>query len=244
MSARSATDRNNLAYWFPRLQLADVPVPKTVIVPTDLPLLNLLDGEPVEGFADLLAELDEAALSVGGYPAFLRTGHSSHKHDWTRTCYLKEAGLLDRHVALMVDWSGAEDLPWWTWVVREYLPLRAPFTAFRGMPVAREFRCFIAGGLPQCRHFYWPVKAIAESAYQPSRMDWQALLRRMRHLTPGESHQLDMLASAVADVFRDNWSVDIAQREDGSWVVIDMAEAERSWHPANCPHAGGVAGDD
>ncbi len=239
-------DRNDLAYWFPRLQLAGVPVPRTTIVTTQLPLLHLLDWNespelPLAAYKAFLDELDSAARDLGEYPVFLRTGHGSGKHEWRYTCHLRAAGDLAAHVAALVEWSACADilgLPTSTWAVREFLRLRAPLTAFHGMPVAREFRCFIANGRLQCRHFYWPEQAIAYAALPPSRMDWRAVLRRMSQLRTSEARQLDEIATAVGERFAgENWSVDIAQREDGSWVVIDMAEAERSWHWTGCPYA-------
>src|SRR4051812_17410817 len=87
-------DRNDLAYWFPRLEATGVPVPRTAIVTTDLDLSLVFEaGDTPEGFRNFLAHLTLAADALG-YPAFLRTGHTSGKHDWPRTCFLRNPEAL------------------------------------------------------------------------------------------------------------------------------------------------------
>lgn len=160
-----------LSYWFPKLLAASVPVPRTEIVRTETPLVELLDGREPDGFKALLDRLHAAALAVGGYPVFLRTGHGSGKHDWPQTCHVPARADLRRHVANLVAWGHLVDLlglPTAVWAVREYVALDAGFTAFGGLPVARERRYFIAGGQVLCHHPYWPADAIREgTGYGP-----------------------------------------------------------------------------
>jgi hypothetical protein len=235
-----AEDRNDLAYWFPRLAAAGVPVPRTEIVATDLPLIGLCDGQPPEGLDGFLGRLRAAAGRLG-YPAFLRTGHGSGKHQWRRTCYLAGPEDIPAHVAALVEWSALVDflgLPTRTWAVREFLPLEAPFHAFDGMPVAREFRTFFRAGRLLCIHPYWPPDSIRN----PSRADWRELLAAASELSqPSRALDarpaLERIVERVAPRFDGAWSLDLARAVDGTWYAIDMAEMDRSFHWPGCPNA-------
>src|SRR5438874_2216865 len=50
---------NDLAYWFPKIEAAGLPVPETRIVRTDLWLFELLDGRPVPGWEAFIADLED-----------------------------------------------------------------------------------------------------------------------------------------------------------------------------------------
>ena len=154
----------DLADWFPLVEAAGIPVPRTRIVTTGIELVNLLDGIAVPGWEDFTGEVRDAATEMG-FPCFLRTGHGSGKHQWRDTCFLRRPEHVAAQVAMLVDWSYAVDflgLPTHTWVVRELLPVEAPFTAFKGMPVSKERRYFVNDGVVVGHHPYWPPGAVAE----------------------------------------------------------------------------------
>jgi hypothetical protein len=232
--------RNDLAWWFPKIERAGLPVPRTEIVQTDLDLSLLLDGKlPGHGdaFTDFLADLLAAADQVrhGHDPFFLRTGHGSAKHEWRETCYV-QGGHIGDHVMRLVEWSHMVDvmgLPHSTWAVRALIPTRTLFTVeeWRGFPVTREFRVF-ASGLgpdepePTCTfHPYWP-----ESAF-PALDDVQrAQVQAMGKLTWEESEVLTMLAArATYAVGGGYWSIDFLEDVDGKFWLTDMADGERSF---------------
>jgi hypothetical protein len=239
-------DRNDLAYWFPRLEASGVPVPRTTIlrtadyVPGGARLAGILDGEPVEGFVPLCEAIRGAADRLG-YPAFLRTGQGSGKHEWRRTCCLGRREDVADHVAVLVEWSEMVDflgLSTRTWAVREFLDLEHDFTAFEGMPVAREFRTFFRDGEHICTHPYWPPDSIRD----PSRPDWRERLAELNSpKLPGRAIDagpaLGRIVARVAPHFDGAWSLDLARSRDGTWYAIDMAEMERSFHWPGCPHA-------
>lgn len=231
---------DDLAYWFPRLLEAGVPVPRTEIVRADCDLSPVLDGVTPIGWDDFLVRLRAAADQIG-YPVFLRTGHGAGKHQWRETCYVPDPGVLTRHVVNLVEWSHLVDLfglPTGTWAVREFLELDASFTAFAGMPVAREFRCFLRGGQaePLCVHPYWPP----ESIERPSRPDWRPIIDRRNALDPHAEAAVLRLVGQVAPHFDGDWSMDVARHLDGRWFVTDMATARRSFHWPACPRAAEV----
>lgn len=228
-------DRNDMAYWFPRLKATGVPVPRTELVTTAVRLDELLDGKAPVGFHDFISDLEAAALEIGQSPLFLRTGHGSDKHSWSRSCFVRGPEDLPAHVAHLVEWSALVDilgLPMTTWAVREFVPLWHTFTAFDGMPVAVERRIFIRDGKPTCEHGYWPPASIRN----PSREDWQSLLYDHEDIarTYDSRTQIQAIITAVAPAFDGAWSLDVALARDGRWIVTDMAEADRSFHWPGC----------
>jgi hypothetical protein len=144
-------DKTALSYWFPKLVEAGIPVPKTKIVqmPANAQrvIWNWFDGKAGDAadqpsFNTFITELRAAALGIG-FPIFLRTDHTSAKHSWRDTCFVKSLAELEQHVYEIAEFSEIADmigLPWDTWVVREFLPTM-PFgdcPRYGDMPVCRE----------------------------------------------------------------------------------------------------------
>jgi hypothetical protein len=231
-------DKNDMAYWFPKLAATGVPVPRTELITAGVDLSLLLDGITPSGFEGFMLDIHAAACRIPGPPWFLRTGHTSGKHRWAETCRVERLSRSSAHVAALTEASALADiigLPTNTWAVREFLDLRASFTAFHGMPVAREFRIFVKDGPVQCIHFYWPEDSIRN----PTISDWKSELRVMESLGHEEWEALSTLACRVSDAFDGAWAVDFAMldraSDSGAWVAIDMAEAARAFHDPRCP---------
>jgi hypothetical protein len=224
MTQRPSID---LAAWYPLLVGASIPTPRTEIVHTEVELNHLLDGITPPGFAAFIADLRQAGDRVG-WPAFLRTGYGSGKHDYLTTCFVPGSAKLAAHVAALVEWSALADivgLPVGTWAIRELLPIEAPFTAFRGLPIAKERRYWIADGQVIGHHSYWPAAAI-EGASRP---DWQERLEQLNREDPAEVTELTALSARVAAVVPGAWSVDWLWSPGRGWICIDLAWAERSF---------------
>lgn len=228
-----STDFNDMAFWFPPLEPAGLPVPRTELVQTDVALYDLLDGKDPSGWALFLDALTGAAERVGA-PFFLRTGHTSGKHDWVRTCYVSEAhrDVLAYHVAALVEQSamGIPGLPTDTWAVRELIPT-IPIChcdAYGGMPVVREFRLFVRDGRVEHDQPYWPIAAVA--AGRPDVADWKDQLAEISEISGVE---ISMLQSWALDAARavggGYWSVDFLQATDESWWLTDMAQGDVSF---------------
>lgn len=239
------SDYTNLAHWYPRLP-ADVLTPKTRIVEWSGAgdLLDLVDGKTPVGFDAFVSELRAAAVAVAPHPkspVFLRTGHGSGKHEWDLCCNVVDSRKIARHVGALVEWSCCVDmfgLPYLTWVVREFLPLRVAFSVsgYANMPVAREFRCFADDGVVTCVHPYWPARAVENAG--PSVPGWFAALVDIGALSDGERLMLARLAARVSRALPETaWSIDFAQHVGGKWFLIDMAAASRSFHWDGCMHA-------
>ena len=195
MTAPPVPDRACLSYWFPILEAAGVPVPRTVVVRTapdlDGPdLLALLEAAPLMGDPERMAGFDrfatrlvEAYMAVAGSgvrrpawatePVFLRTGHTAGKHNWRHTCYVPDCAALVGHVAALVAASAAAHpvfpLPTDVWAVRELLPVTpiVELPRYAGLPLAAELRAFVKGGEVRCVHAYWPPEAVAAGFFGP-----------------------------------------------------------------------------
>lgn len=221
-------------------------MPETIIVCTDLPLIELLDGKMPAGFDAFVAQLRQAGDKLG-YPCFLRTGQGSGKHGWRRTCFIQSPEDFPSHVAALVEWSEMVDfmgLRWNVWCVRKWLHLPAPFTAYLGMPVAPEWRYFVRSGKVICSHFYWPKRAVEEGDYDGELPpNWRRLWQLMQVREAGEATAMNELAERAALALGDSWSIDICRDRDGSYWLTDCAEAARSFHWEKCPHAASFGGE-
>lgn len=165
---------NNLSFWFPLIEQAQVPVPRTIIIEHPHDLMSVLDGvEPEGGVFDALVEkIEKAAREI--YPAkgtdhafFLRTGYLSGKHDWKDTCFVStiDPDVIGYHIVALIEQSamaGIMGLPYDTWVVRELLDTAPLFHCewYGGFPVTREFRVFIRDGEVDAIYPYWGLPRV------------------------------------------------------------------------------------
>ncbi len=229
---------NNLAYWYPVLREINMRVPRTLIVHRgDCDLRQLLDGKSPEGWNNFHFDLAWACGRVG-YPCFLRTGMTSHKHDWKNTCYVASRDDLraPERVYRLVEFSEMANfvgppLNYDFWCVREMIPTEPVITAFHGgMPVAYEVRGFIRDGDVRCVHPYWPRDVFAD---EPEEVRAKAAeLDRV----PDEGDEVYEMLRYIAKHFGGYWSVDMLRDKDGRWWCTDMATGDRSYHYAGCEH--------
>jgi hypothetical protein len=224
-------DKTALSYWFPLIEAAGLPVPKTHIVPVpenvQAEIWGAFDGNSsCENLTAFAAEVGVAGDQLG-YPLFLRTDFTSSKHNWERTCHVPAREVLAQHIFTLAEDSEMMDLmglPWNTLVLREMLPTipKAVCPRYRNMPVCREFRFFVEAGTVKCWHPYWP-----EHALQQGGVDTDAeLMLEMGMHGPQELAELTELAERVSRAVPGAWSVDILETKRG-WFVTDMAEAHK-----------------
>lgn len=242
-----AEDRNSLAWWFPRLPTdGSVRVPKTVIMEMSdaaaRDVISIMDLRPTtpepRALNDFCDGIPVLAVEAGiKAPFFLRTAHTSGKHDWKRTCFVADADNIRAHVWALIEHSemaGIVGLPWTTFVVRELLPTETfgVCPRYGDMPVAKEVRFFVDDGEIRCWHPYWPREALKAGGsdigfaayiklcFEPA-SEWPEMVRSVR---------------AAGRALGGSWSVDMLRARDG-WYLIDMALAKNSFHWEGCPHA-------
>jgi len=232
-------DKTAMSYWFPKIEAAGLPVPRTTMVPmpTDAQrdLFRSFDQEQMHGeYAAFVKTLEPIAESLG-YPCFVRTEFTSAKHDWELACYVKAYAELADHISHIVYFSeccapGGE-LGYNFWAIREFLPTM-PIGVCRGysnMPICREFRFFVEDDKVVCWHPYWPRHALDDGnpVYSGPPMSYEEFC------TPPDLAALEKIASDAGRAVGGAWSVDLLETKRG-WFLTDMAEAHRSFHWEGC----------
>lgn len=169
-----------------------------------------------------------------GFPVFIRTDLASAKHSGPKAYKIETDGesqpigetLEDNEIKFWMEREGPS-----AFLVRKFLSLRSEFTAFHGLPIAREFRFFADENGVKCYHPYWPEETIED--YRPSREDWRECLRDLQRIP--KAPELWYMAVEAAKACGDGeWSVDFCQDVDGKWWLLDMATAEDSFHHPEC----------
>jgi len=233
------SDLTCLSYWFPKIEAAGLPVPKTILLtmPKEAQesIWAAFDGKNAGDPKPFFAAIERAAETFG-YPCFLRTGLTSNKHDWKKTCFLGSPTEIPNHVFALAEFSEIGDfmgMPWDVWAVREMLPTK-PFGfcgLYGNMPICREFRFFVDDDIVRCWHPYWPLHALEDGEPQYDRpFDYAEFC------TPDDEGALRALAARAGKAVGGSWSVDILETARG-WYVTDMAEANKSFHWPDCPNA-------
>jgi len=221
-------NKNSLCYWFPKIKDLGIRVPDTEIVEVDWKVCaDLLDGIPMP--ADIEGKLSEARHKIG-YPCFMRTDLCSGKHEYEQTCYLKDKDSFYHNFLPLVEANLIADLLFGAIVFREFIELDWKFKAFKGLPIAPEWRVFVEGGNVKCSHFYWPEDAIRFWTVEEPE-NWEEQLKVMSVLGHWFTLYLFELAESVSQAVPGYWSVDFARAKSGGWVLIDMATGDSSFHP-------------
>lgn len=230
-------DKTCLSYWFPKIEAAGLPVPRTKVLemPRDAmrEFYRLFDGEPPGKAANDFSDIVLEAAKEIDFPVFLRTGHTSGKHDWSRTCFVDTHKGIFGHIAALIEFSELADimgLPLNIWAVREFLPTKPVgiCNGYRGMPVCKEFRFFVNDSDIECFHPYWPEDALVQGRFVPRDGFELADL-----YDPGDETILRDIASQAGRAVGGRWSVDLLETTKG-WYVTDMAESEKSFHWEGC----------
>lgn len=241
----------NLPEWYEVVKDV-VDTPLTVIWQHDRHLTSEDTYQQIQEVADKLKAM--WSMVGTGYPAFLRSGLTSGKHNWRRTCYVEGPEYLNGSIRAICEYSEMVDifgLPTDTWVLREMLKTSSLFTAFEGMPVARERRYFVVDGEVVGHHPYWPPEAIAgddesnipelRDQHRADTDDWREKLEHLNTDTETDLTTLEALTLKVGAVIPGAWSVDWLWVAERGWVLIDMAWAEESfvwWDHPDAPKRG------
>lgn len=235
-----------MRYWYPNIKDMNIPQPKTVIIPlkkeidlTEILLeheADFLTAKGVKNHIDIPAV--EGACEKMGYPVFMRSDYTSHKHDWEGSCFVQKKEEIIPHIQNIIEFSLLADIfggiPFTAVVIREYIKMAQLFTAFNKMPVNPEWRFFVDKGQILCSHWYWTEAAIKN----PSVKNWKALMSVSRKMSidGGSLKKLESYAYFIAGYIGGSWSIDFCLGANGTWYLIDMAESVKSWHPGDCPN--------
>lgn len=230
-------NKNSALIWLPKIVAAGLPTPKTEVVTYDHVLIaNAIENCKPSNELEYLAVEASMACNKIGYPAFIRTDLSSAKHDGPRAYRVDSAADIARVLhATIVD----NEMKFWlepepprAMLVREWIDLDSPFSAFRGHAIAREWRFFADGERVHCFHPYWPEDSIQFFNIQEPD-GWRDALKEL-HAVPDNVDQLKAMAIEAARLYGCYSSVDIAMDANGKWWITDMATAEDSYHWPDC----------
>jgi hypothetical protein len=136
----------------------------------------------------------------------------SRKHEWGEACYIPSAadrGAVERVVRRFLEL--VEDDLNEGLVFREFVDFE-PLThhSKSGMPLTKEFRLFFLDGKPMLSTEYWD-----EGDYTG--------------LTP----PIDQFSEIAASVESRFFTMDIAKRRDGEWMIVELGDAQVAGLPAN-----------
>ena len=235
------TNPNSATIWFPSIKSVGLRVPETIMLPYNhgSAVCWIEDGSgKKEDWENAVSGAKEAAKEIG-YPVFIRTDLASAKHDgiasFRAACEEEITTCVGRTIYDNELKFGFDIGPTHI-MVRQWLNLHHTFTAYQGMPVAREWRFFADSRSVFCAHPYWPDGAVEDGI--PNIDDWREKLKLLNELPHNYGELCSLAMRAAAACGDDRWSVDFAMDRDGSWWLIDMARMENSWHWPGCPNGG------
>lgn len=232
-------DKTCLSWWFPRIESAGLPVPKTKILRFDdvdatrRDFFEAFDGKPLGPKAvRFVQKMRNTIAEHFTFPVFLRTGQTSGKHEWESTCFVKDMDSVEHHMLMLIQFSEMADmmgLPWDVWVVREFLSLRhfGTMPEFLNMPLAPEWRLFVEDAKITHIQPYWPVRALVQGGVPLNRARELFMMQRKLGCPLG-LYKLSLKAAAACGQNL-SWSVDWCETEKGEWILTDMAEAASSF---------------
>ena len=150
------------------------------------------------------------ALQVfGTAPVIVKDYVKSRKHEWAQACFIPSAGdrqAVERVVRRFIELQG-EDLNEGL-VFREYVafePLGAHSRS--GMPLTREYRCFVLDGAMLTRTAYWERE---EGDYGDAEL-------------PPET----LFAGSIQRVQSRFFTLDVARRrDDGEWMIVEPGDGQ------------------
>lgn len=100
---------------------------------------------------------------------------------------------------------------------RQYVPLKKYLDGFCGMPVTKEFRCFVLDGQVLTKAFYW-------SNYLD---DIEQLTGELPNPKDIPEQFLQTVINQVGKNAR-FYVIDVAQTEEGEWIVIELNDGQMS----------------
>jgi hypothetical protein len=152
-----------------------------------------------------------------GIPLVVKGQTNSMKFQWSQKMYAPDKkSAIDIYLKLSDDSLIGQQ----TIYFREYLPLVRLMTGLNGLPISKEFRFFVYNGVILSGGFYWSSH-VADLTTVPSI----------------EEVPLTFLWEAVESVAQhaNFFALDIAQKEDGNWVVVEINDGCQSGISENKP---------
>jgi hypothetical protein len=153
---------------------------------------------------DLPAVMAQLA-PFGDGPIVVKDYVKSQKHHWKDACFIpsaSDAGVVERVTTKLIELQ--EDRLVGGLVFREFVELEPLTTHSKsGMPLTKEFRIFFLDGRKLLTVAYWE-----EGEYR-------------NELPPG-----DLFVDVAARVHSRFFTMDVARRTDGQWIIMELGDAQ------------------
>lgn len=171
-----------------------------------------------ENLGDMTPRLYQRLQDIPEVGPFVLKGQTnSKKHLWNTHMFAadkREAGEV---------WSRLRDdmlLADQEIYVRDYIPLVKLAEGFNGLPITKEFRFFVCNGHIISGAFYW-----------------QSHVDDLEVVPDASEVPRDFLWEAISRIGTRAWfyALDVAQKEDGSWMVVEINDGQMSGLSCNDP---------
>lgn len=143
-------------------------------------------------------------------PFVLKGETNSRKSNWNRDMYATtKVEAIQVHSRLCDDTLIGQQKIY----IRQYVPLVSYLTGIGGIPISKEFRFFVAYGQVICGAYYW--------------QNYAADLETIPSVKEVPAKFLQQVIDRIGD--RNNFYVmDVAQAQNGEWLVIEINAGEQS----------------
>jgi hypothetical protein len=169
---------------------------------------------------------DLASLPENGGPFVLKGETNSKKFLWDTHMFAK-----DKRAAIEVHSRLEQDglLAYQKICIRDYVPLETFFTAFRGLPVTREYRFFCYRKKVLSGGFYWSnhYEDLVEQGVKLDPREVPAEFLR------NVLNKIQSSTNGSPPVF---YVVDVAKTQSGEWIVIELNDGSMSGLSMNDPN--------
>lgn len=164
-----------------------------------------------------------AATNIGyGGPFVVKGETNSKKFLWDTHMYCKDKNQLRDVLNKLFDDSLISQQKI---AIREYVPLVTYMKSLYDLPITKEFRVFVAYGKVLCGAYYWASHAedLAHCGIKVPTFD------------EVPKSFLNKITNAVGNKIN-FYVVDVAQAENGEWIVIELNDGQMSGLSMNDPN--------
>lgn len=238
-------NKNNISYWFPKVENCGIAVPRTIIINTneDVAKAFFMDNreKDLETVMNFVKEEVLPKIPKDMFFLFMKNGTFSNKYDF-KTCKVRKDlleltnGLIEiMYMSEMVGAGGMSEIAIREFIgsynfVRTHIP-----TIYSGMPLRPEFRVFYDFDNRKVMYSvnYWNYDYCAESICENATDEivYKTIYPSLNEFYNNNFIKVeDMVSKAMENVDLDGkWSVDIMYDEESDeYYLIDMAIAEQS----------------
>ncbi|GGK24480.1 hypothetical protein GCM10008955_17590 [Deinococcus malanensis] len=143
--------------------------------------------------------------SFGPQPLIVKDYVKSRKHEWLEACFIPDAMDVEQAMQVIETFLARQGEQFQGGLVlRAFEPFKALATHSRsGMPLTREYRLFVLDGEVVTSDVYWE-----EGDY------------------PEETLPLGRFVEVARRVNSRLFTMDVAQREDGEWRVVELGDGQ------------------